>query len=644
MVSVIQFHLFTRRGLEEGESSMLTLLASWLLCSWSQSVPCGALTELDAWGTGLLDEMAISGQTAFVNSGDTLSVIDLTDPEHGVIVHSEPSSFMTQLLCHGNELYAVHQNEIDIFRVGASYELTLLHTITIPSAPYVQHIAFCDDLLFVAWSSLGLRVFDVSDPQHPDPVDTFEPGGSVGFVAVSDTMVVAYDSTSDRLHLLNPDPSLSPLGFIDASFTAAYPSTPYLFTLTPSGTIRSYDISDPSTPILLDTETTGQSGSNPLKSVLHDQRLYFLRDSGIYFTDVSNPLDLPWAESVRGLTDGTRILISDSRIYASSPTDGIIVVDMPSHSLRGRFNQYLSAGQMRVSDNHIYVGGSHGLRVFQWDGAHLEPLAWIAGEPLSGMIHLDGDTLFAAYIGTSVFDVSDPADPLLQGTITTLRTIDGTYGYMHYYGATSGFDVWNLTDPLDPQPLGSLSSSSSLSGTSYCLGDFVYITGNSGWMRIVDVSDKNNPFLVTLSGTQNFGYAGSDLTFFGSHGYLATGDDIEILFMAGPATRKLGTMPTMGPPMVLGDRLVGFDYDKTKFFGLDNPSVPDYQFEIPAGLAEPWDAICVQDDLVFNAGGRLHVYQFEFTTLDDVMISAAAWPGISTLDLLRQMASICPPL
>ncbi len=109
-----------------------------------------------------------------------------------------------------------------------------------------------------------------------------------------------------------------------------------------------------------------------------------------------------------------------------------------------------------------------------------------------------------------MFDVTDPVDPLLVGSVITPGVphdveISGHYAYVadSGYNGLSGLRVIDISDPAVPVIVAGVgtpdnSRSVTLSGTH------AYVANHDDGLQVIDISDPQDPVLI---GSRDTGYA-----------------------------------------------------------------------------------------------------------------------------------------
>jgi hypothetical protein len=130
-------------------------------------------------------------------------------------------------------------------------------------------------------------------------------------------------------------------------------------------------------------------------------------------------------------------------------------------------------------------------------------------------VDMDGDYAYLAdNYGLRVIDVSDPANPTQVGVYHTPPsaigvTKVGNYAYVAAW--TSGLRIVDVSTPTLPVEVGHCTTDSAR--TVVIAGNYAYVA-DQGETKIIDISDKTNPFQI---GTYPTTYFAEGVDVFGDH-------------------------------------------------------------------------------------------------------------------------------
>lgn len=481
------------------------------------SNPTAVVAQWDS--PGQPQGIAVDGRFAYLcDNANGLHVLDVSDPAAPVLLGTVPAL---------NYAYDADPEGVNVYLAEGS---TGLRTVDIqnPAAPVVvgvyntPGIAYAvdvdGDMAYVADGSGGLRVIDVSMPRTPS--------------------LEGYLATSGQAR------DVDVVG--DYAYVAAY-----------NAGLVVIDVSDPRTPALVGTcDTEGLA-----YGVTVAGHYAYVADgvNGLVVVDVANPasprvkanLDTPGTAWKTAVT-GDRLYLADSvaglvTIGIGDPEDpGLIVATNPPRIARA---VALSGTHALVADN------GYGLVVVSVAATQTpqQAAAPTAHDPRTVATWGDLAVVTGAYEGVDLFDISDPAAPVLASSMfldTDGRTMDAVIvGDLVYLTAGTAnvakpfLAVIDAADPAAPTLLGQLSGFEYGYGVAVS-GDYAYVGAGEG-LKVVDISDPAHPAVVH---TLTLSYKPYDICIHGNLALLAdvyTG--LVIVDISNPrAAAVIGTLNTVG--------------------------------------------------------------------------------------------------
>jgi hypothetical protein len=486
----------------------------------------------------------VSGQYAYV-AGDSFQVVDISDPVHPNVI----GSCATQ----GVDVYVAGSYAY----VAGGYNGPGLQVVNVanPTAPFQEGAAPASATgVFAAGgyayvtdytsTSCDLRVFDVSNPGHPQQVGVEElftgawseahdvhVAGNYAYVAGS-----AYIGGGksyggiDVVDVSDPAAPHSVGDYVDPAIwetTAVYVASNYAYLSAGSDGLRVMNVVDPTHPTEVGAmmvcwgndilvSATALPGSQPIYA--------YLADWGLGVVDVSNPAypvgvgryQAPPPNYGDNRIDlaGPYVCISDIvgilRVMdASDPAQPVVVGVYQTSIIRdldvdeaGDY-AYLAAGD---PDDLFVLDLS--------DPTHVAPVGAydLPAEPNS--VYIWGDH---AYVGDDdglwVLDISDPAHPAEQGHLDITGGVQdvqvhGQYAYVLNIAYSGGSPVLSLLaadigDPAHPSVAGTGAIATGQWGDRlYVSGDpsadsgqaYAYVAGDDLW--VLDISDPASPTMI----------------------------------------------------------------------------------------------------------------------------------------------------
>lgn len=614
-----------------------------LVCVLMGMTPAGAthwlphenvhLEQVGAWSHGACETVAMQGDLLIYGEGTMLHFLQRTESGGAEEVASLCLDVPPAAIVIGDGVAYVACSGVSADRP--------LYAISVdnPERPYMTHRV--DDAgavtdLFIDGSRLyaaavRLRIYDLTDPRHPEELSESQVGyargvvaaGGIAYVAIAWDGLAVVDVTdpSDPV-LLTTLPELDDQNFSDIAFhgqnlvvadadhgirvlSLADPVAPMLiggveaynlqrvrvvdgvaFTVTLTGGLRSFDLSDPTQPVQLDQyyappghalavdsrQAVIACGHRGLRAFWVDDpaniegswdrnaadqaRDVDVRDdlmciadgwAGLITVDVSDPrtpreldrFEVGPGFMTRVVVDGdVAFLLSEyylnNRLYAFDISD-------PEHiSMHDSYGFTTWVTGLDVANGLVYVAnGDQGLQIIDANEPDDLQLAGQAAFEYALDVEVRGDLALVAsgFDGLIAVDISDPTQPLVIGQHATPNSATGIAvdGDLAYVGVE--FDGVAVVDITDPTQLSEVAYAD-LPGNFNVLdisvrGGMVYVSGDSSpSVMALDVSDPAEPILVdppTTVGVSDCCFIDDD------HLYLACRDSgVQIFATHGP--------------------------------------------------------------------------------------------------------------
>ncbi len=407
-----------------------------------------------------------------------------------------------------------------------------------------------------AYIGVGSRlvVLDISDRAHPLPVGQSAPlplvvrdievVGEYAYVMASHP---AADTTV--LHIFNITDPAAPL-LVGSYEGRGWGQSmdiggDYLY-LADSNAVVIINVSNPAQPV--EASRYHQSQGYFIQDVdLDGPYAYVAHNSGLDIVDISdpaNPKRAPYGYYYPHLypphlIDGFfSVAVSGDYIYLARGSDLYILAwDRPQQRLRVVSRvQGMPAHTVSVAGDYAYVSGMFNESLEILDVSDKENPARVGYHPLAGNpdeITVVGDSVYVASGKLQILDVSDPAEPrlegeygspsiagiTLEGDLAYARTYDDEVrvldisdpaapsqiaafdapgirelevaGSIGYLGTEEGLRILDLSNPATPVQLGAYPTSYPITNITL-VGENAYIT-EGGQLRIIDVSDSSSP-------------------------------------------------------------------------------------------------------------------------------------------------------
>ncbi|MDB4000859.1 hypothetical protein N9451_00165 [bacterium] len=485
------------------------------------------------------------------------------------------------------------------------------------------------DLLYLAAGSAGLLIFDVSVPDSPQHIGTYEPGSSVDLVEINDSIVYlgTYFDGISALDASDPE-SLVLLGTLSTTvFNMVYRDN-RLFVY--GGGISVLDVSDPGNMLLLDSISFSGGSGEPLElkgdllyirnndefhqikvfdvsdttniieinqvptpsyvsdMLIDGDYLYVLQSSNgnnhalnTYHLDNTGGLEL--IDSRLALAGTGKLVLGTDSVYLSSPVQlnayAKSALNQASNNLLNIPTRF-DAKRLKLISNRAYVADGTTLRIYDVTSPESQ-ISELGSIQLVDFIEdidvSDGYVYLANRAdGLTIIDISDPTSPIVVAQEHSLNiAVDVSYNSSSIavvnntaYTTIDGLDKLVAFDVSDPTHPVLLDTQINISIVSYALvpfGNLLYRVSNAG-LDIIDIADRLN-----MSYVETKQIIGTDLSFFDETiGYMSTAEgEIRVIdFTNGKSPVQLST--ALGLGQGTGIAAVGDVVYMSNSFGLIN--------------------------------------------------------------------------
>lgn len=354
-------------------------------------------------------------------------------------------------------------------------------------------LAFCKsvakhaDYIYCAILDRGLQVVDVSNPNLPEVVFTYEVSRNIdGGVWWSDVEV-----EGNRLYIASGNGGAQ------------------------SG-IHCFNIADPASPSLIGHFSEVRSFSEGI--TVKDNLVYAGTNfpNGLQiidFTDPGNPLEVGYFLPNSNFMIEDLVIDGDLAYTAASFQDGMVVLDIStpdSVQVVGSYNTPNLAWNIRKFGNYVYVSdmwdnpGVLVINVTNPSNPVLVTTLQVPGTALKG-IWIDQTKLYVASLThLSIFSLSNPSSPILIGSYSQRDQLGHPWGvrakdgYLYVSDFRMGLKIFDIADPSNPVYLGKYRVSTEAEGVEI-VGNAAYVCNVFGHgIETIDVSDKSNPIRTNI--------------------------------------------------------------------------------------------------------------------------------------------------
>ena len=463
----------------------------------------------------------IVGNLAYVaNLGGGLKIFDVSDPVHPLMIGGYHTAGQTTDVQVIGDLAYVAYGVTGFEPAGVA-----IVNVANPAAPVglsvyeisgsVRGLDVISGTVYLAAMEQGLILLDVTNPLNPTYTGSYVTPGNAEDISVAGGLAYVADAGVGGLQIIDVTMPTTP------TLVSSYPTLYYALAVqviggfayvldSGFGGLQIIDVTTPVSPTLLGVYPM----FNPVNMHVAGTQAYVAGgSSGLSILNVTNPVS-PTLSGQYMPPMYTGVQVAGNVLYAAAGPQGVQIMDVSdpvSPILRATY-PYPTIDVV-VADPLAFLNGTNGFQILDVSqpftptflGGYSAP-ASLSIKKVVGSLAYGIYTYFSSEFYQSnelwVFDVSNPADPVLIG--------DYYLGYNYYYNGSSVEDmevrdglaymglqdkllIVDVSQPVTP----TLFTESTLSGTAMgnieLIGHFAYVALGGGGIDVMDVRDPQSP-------------------------------------------------------------------------------------------------------------------------------------------------------
>jgi len=484
-----------------------------------------SILQVESQLGGFTASVALSGRYAFVGIGDTIHILDVSDPSQPQvksqirvpIYDGQIDLIIQRISVVGNFLYIGNLKEL---KRRNSYYITqergAIIDISDPVSPryvgrlplIVSHVEKVGNYAY-AVDPENFLILDVSDTAHPREIVQLPLDHPREFALHEHYIYVVGRKGVDVLDVSNPrSPSI--VGHIDIQNSIHIAITGTV-ALVGSGVGKIYvlDIQNPRSPQIASSYVIA---GTPYHIAIKDNYAYVAAGDRVRVFDISDPLQIKEVASYRTnlLRHAQEIIISEDYAYVAAGGYNLSILNISDPKNPFSVAHYFTPVRptaMVLKDDFLYV--THTTTTNSWRGLHVIDIKhpelprevgnlYIPGTPNS--IDLEGNYAYisTSYNGFHIVDISDPSHPVLvksQNVRGSLRDIKVRGTLVFVARGSNGISIYDVHDPNNPVEVVSYDTPGNAIG--------LYVTDN-----LLYVNDGRKIIILNISDTQSIRQVG----------------------------------------------------------------------------------------------------------------------------------------
>lgn len=448
--------------------------------------------------------------------------------------------------------------------------------------------------------SYALLVYDISDPANPVLVGSYINYDHLNYpsgVYATGTYVYAISFISKELTIIDVSNPAHPFLISSTVISSASGDSPkfvlvkgkfaYIDTNTGASTgyISIFDISNPGVPLMVSRLTPNTPGWSPFDMTISGNLLYATSYSPAQLTiiDISsstNPVVKGTYADTVGVHAGTASIRGNYAYFGNYyGASGLSIVDISSSTNPIRLglitdNSFHGPTNILVDGDYLYMSCYYSSELKVFNISSTTNPVFVGGVPDQGKmgaaIYWDTMAKIGHYLYLSgafgniiIYDLSNPAAPLLHGIIrgedaitgTSFVAIRGKYAYVASWGGNC-LIIFDISNPANTKYVGFLSNNNETHATGFLrypyslaiVGNYAYLTRYGGF-SVLDISNPSTPTLVGEFDDSNFNSLNSltELVISGHYAFTANlSGKVLIIDIANPKKPALVTNYSLG--------------------------------------------------------------------------------------------------
>jgi len=491
---------------------------------------------------------------------------------------------------------------------------------SLDTSGYAYDIEIIGDVVYVASGTSGLQVVDVADKLNPKVIGSFNTSGE-----------------STALHIVG---------------STAYVADGSIWRY---GGLKIIDVQDPTAPKLLgslDTQLTAR-GVAVADTIAYVVEGFYVDECSLLTVDISDPTSPTIAGSVPMPNTVQDVAIMSDHAYVATGY-GLTAVDISDpHNPVITGSVALSSWPFGISivGHRAYVASNRVMHIIDIaDPSNPNIIASVDTPGDARGVAVDGDIAYIAdgVSGLQALDISDPLNAASVGYVGTPGSarsvvVDDDLAYV-----ADGSGGLHIVDTGELKPIATIGAVNDLDSPNALtvIGDSVFVKSSMGTLTVLDVTDPQNPEVVSHAGGGSGGVitSTSRLPIVDGMAYVASGRDglriIDVNDQSDP--KEIGSFDTPGDAVaveVSGDIACIADLSGLQVISISNPAEPAFLGSVvtPGTVVD----VDVMGSLAYVAGDAgLQVVDISTPETPQIVASMVTSGSVSSVTVVGDIAFV----
>ncbi|MBW8051878.1 MAG: choice-of-anchor B family protein [Cytophagales bacterium] len=234
-------------------------------------------------------------------------------------------------------------------------------------------------------------------------------------------------------------------------------------------------------------------------------------NNGLTIIDVSDPVNPVQVANLNTVPDFDIKVWSNYAYCVTGGSGTAYIVNIADPANPAIVNTFPSSHNIFIDDNGYMYAEYPGLIIYDLNPDPVNPvMIWTDSTTGGHDASVIGNRLFDFHgnTGTYIYDICNPANPVLLGSITDSAiqyhhhgwpSKDGNYLYICDELAVApspDITIWDISNPATPVKVGSFSDIDATVHNLFVIGDYAYASYYTAGLRVFDLTDPTSPTIA----------------------------------------------------------------------------------------------------------------------------------------------------